>query len=303
MKKRIVSLFCLKVIFSFFNLDASYDSIVLLNQKSIEHRIFAIDKMIRFNRIAALGLKGVIIGNQIMQMSRWLGDLKTNLSEPQPQLPVSVSIESVPNIENKKSWFKELGTGFIATCIAGKNFLSSGAFLKFAGYAFKEIGVVVAVSILTETVLRKVNHPDTIAWYVAQHAFYKDTIALAQEYAKQSMTESATVADKVEYEKALQYCMQDLVLDVEKLLSFMEYKTARLSETSSNQARIVTAFIFDHVNHWISEMNYLLHVESIDYTLVVKHLELLKTDLDRECKRFARIEKDVVKKRLLEFDF
>jgi hypothetical protein len=284
-----------------------------LSYETIQKRVLLIDRMIKMHRVMAVGMNGVLFTTQILQLVHLYRALKQTPAQTVPaQLADGAPItrDGVSTIAQSKAqpgFFKR----FFSTAKAGicalpgdiKQSVVSGEALKAFLYAFRELGIYFTMQAVVELFVSAVHHNDDLLWYVRRHARYQDTVDLGCQYTLELMNESNGTSEIVYYKKALIGTNKELIKNMESVIAFMEHKVKRLYPESAQEGTAVADFIFNHTNQLVANLNATFSAETIDYTQIKKLLETFKNDINRECRRFAAVEKEVQKGRLLEIIF
>lgn len=272
----------------------------------IEQQVATIDRMVKRHRIMALSINGVLIVSQALQVMHIL-----KICFFTPVVPAVnegyahvLSEKEVPvmHTEKMKNFFSRIKMGLFSMPGSIKEIIVSGSLFKALLYTTRELGVYFATQIVVDLFLSTVHHNDDLHWFIRHHAPYRHTIDLGQEYVMQLLMHNQESANKAFYHKALGDICTQLVLEIQEMLAFMEHKIKRLVPSAKPQAQRVVDFIFNNTHQWINDMRSVWTAPVVDYLQVQALLTRFKNDLDREGKHFAKLEKKILKPRLLEYN-
>lgn len=288
-----------------------------LDRDYIEHRALAIDKKVQRHRLMAIGINGILIASQTLQLvnlckacfgpkpmpSALVVESATeDISLGQPVVMVTDTTPSVPVTEKIANFFGAAKKGLVAMPGNLKDSIVSGRMIKGILYTMRELGMYFTMQVMVDLFLSSVHHNDDLTWFVRHHAAYAHTVDLSQDYLVSLMSAVSPDPTNISFYRTslIQMC-NEIVSDTQEVLAFMEHKIKRLTLPAQTASTIIVNYIFSHTNNWAEQVENVLQQENPEYVQLQKLLDALKYDLNRECKQFAKLEKYISKKRLLEF--
>ena len=153
-----------------------------------------------------------------------------------------------------------------------------------------EAGATLVVQKVTGDILNKVDHSNTIVWFIRKRANFRKTIRELDNYA-QILEESGAPQQEKEYaHQAFVATVNELVCEVEKICGFITYKVSQLPKSKRTHAYAIVAYLVKTTNDFVDIIEQEREKIASDNAVFITHLNEFKVKLDREAKLFAHVD-------------
>jgi hypothetical protein len=156
-----------------------------------------------------------------------------------------------------------------------KNFVVSGAFIGTVASLIKDIAVYTAVSSCTRSIIKRVQHPNTIDWYATKVVKYHEACKTAKRQANECIA-------RQEHKRlpALLVCTGNALMSrALSILGYIKYKETLVLPSHARQLRIIGIMYLQEVQDWKRAVEAAL--QEHNFTVAVILFEQLEGQLDR----------------------
>lgn len=262
-------LLLLPVFLTFFNTDVHA---TVLKQASIDQKAEHIQAKMTRDRYLVYSLTAL---SASFQLSQILPELKKFFG--------SSSSETTKSPDKKSSMLE----GFKA----GLRYM----FYTQEGWASTiQLGVGIGSSLFISHLYEKLTHPDTLRWYIHNHAPYHATIKMMKKKLEQLQDPFIDEEQKETNKKFVILLYDRLVYQAQSICAYMTYKTGRLDDEEQMLGKRAQRNMIAVQNNWLDRISAQLSGNDCDYTTLNDLLCAYETDISFHVTHFYMVEGEML---------
>lgn len=274
-----------------------YSSSFILDQALINKKAIEIEKKITQDRYIMYGLTGMAIAYGIYQ---WMPMVGTVIS-PKPALPTIIEntadVAEKQKVAEKLSITQSVKNGMYAvkngTCdVFHDLFCTKESWLSFFQYTLSLTGAGI-INQVTE----KFMHPDTLRWYIHNHAPYYTTIKLMKERIVNIQDPLVDAEQQKKNSKMLFLLSGRLMRQAHFMCAYINYKIKCIDGAEKTIGEQVQQSIIKIHTQLLSDIKDQLELANRDFNILEALLDKYQNALDAQINHFALTEGETKKER------
>jgi len=175
-------------------------------------------------------------------------------------------------------------------------FFTTDGWLNIARFGFNCAGAI-GCSLITQELIKKFWHPNTLYWYVHTHVSYEAAFMSVKDAAHLLKKSDITAQQRQLYHNSLQIACFQLNRNAASVCAYMLYKGKELFPQETVLTQKMSVYFFNYHNDWLADFIEIIESPHPDYEKLIEHCSAYEKEVKSICTQFASIEGETVEQR------